>query len=93
MAIQTNNEAWGLWGTATMNGQNASELWARCINWLQTGYGMEEIDARNFLDSKHGRHLADALTGMTLDEIDTQWGRYMRAAVYDIKAARAEFDA
>ena len=90
--MKTNNEGYGLYGTATTSGRDADKLWEECMNWLQIKYPhLEEIDARNYLDSTLGRHLADALTHMSFKEIETKWAGYMMKTTFEIKAIRDRF--
>ena len=54
----TQNEAWGFWGTM---GGHASAVWPIAMTQISdvTGEPLESV--RNFLDSKQGRHFADAV--------------------------------
>jgi len=64
--ITTQNHAWGFYGTLMLNeGMNETEAAAAfdafASEVLVGKYGMNEDEARDFLDSKIGRHLADAM--------------------------------
>jgi len=83
--LKTQNEDWGLWGTAKTSGQDAQKLWDECPNWLIDNYRVTPEQARTFLDSRDGRHLADALTYMTFEEIGTKWAKWMRRALLEVR--------
>ena len=89
--LPTNNEAWGMWHTAESNGLDQQATWERTSHWLQSDFGLDPVDARNFLDSRHGRHLADALTYMTLDQIGAKWKRWLVRSIAEVKANRERF--
>jgi hypothetical protein len=64
MAIATRNEEWGFYGTMLRNSGEAATpakaqaAWNKAIAAL-VEVGMGEEMARDFLDSRYGRHLAD----------------------------------
>ena len=64
--ITTENHAWGFYGTLRSNEgmddtEAAAAYHAVASEILVGKYGMEEDEARRLLDSKIGRHLADAM--------------------------------
>ena len=52
----TRNEAWGFWGTMDAHAQAA---WPIAMNAISDATGQPFEAVRAFLDSRHGRHLAD----------------------------------
>ena len=52
----TQNEAWGFWGTMT---ENAAAAWPMAMTAIAEATGQPPVAVRAFLDSRHGRHLAD----------------------------------
>jgi len=66
--LPSRNKVWGFFGSFLHNtGQDspggAAAAFDSVLTDLVRRYGMSEIDARDFLDSKCGRHLADATVG------------------------------
>ena len=63
MTIQTQNRAWGFFGTLCQAGlaeERAAALYDDYARDVLVGkYGLDEADAVEFLDSRIGRHLAD----------------------------------
>jgi hypothetical protein len=57
----TKNEAWGFWGTWNMKGKGGTEkAWAGAVDALVTG-GFTAEQARDILDGRVGRHMADQM--------------------------------
>lgn len=54
----TQNESWGFWGTM---GGHASVAWPIALTEISKATGESPEDVRPFLDSRHGRHFADAV--------------------------------
>jgi hypothetical protein len=52
------NESWGFWGTM---GQHASDAWPLAMTRIAEATGADLEAVRAFLDSRHGRHFADAV--------------------------------
>lgn len=68
--ITTQNETWGWWGTMGHNGHaDVQGMWDAAIAILVAFWGMTAEDARDFLDSVAGRHLADQCSSMTPDTL------------------------
>lgn len=63
--LATRNEEWGFFGTMTQTGHNAPEAWAAASAAIAETIGDHEGHAaegiRDFLDSRLGRHFADAV--------------------------------
>lgn len=93
--LPTNNPAWGFWNEVARDTDKATATakWEEASTWLQKTYGLEPVDARNFLDSRHGRHLADALTHMTFDDIRLKWAKFMLKVTREVAASRNAFEA
>lgn len=76
----TRNEAWGFWGT--MN-EHAAIAWPMAMTAVADATGEDPDTVRIFLDSRHGRHLADDVhnglyVGKNLkDAIDAATQRWM----------------
>lgn len=91
--LPTNNECWGFYGTTKGTpAEKAAAFDAACRHYM-TVYGLDATDARNLLDSRFGRHLADALTNPNtgLAWIDANWGRWVRKSIAEVKATRSSF--
>ena len=56
--LPTNNQAWGFWGTIGHRADR-SEAWALAMTAVRAATGGDAEAVRDFLDSRHGRHLAD----------------------------------
>lgn len=54
----TQNESWGFWGTMQ---EHASAAWAIALPAIAGATACEPEQVRVFLDSRHGRHFADAV--------------------------------
>lgn len=74
MTLPTQNEGWGFWGTWTTNNRclqdhtigkrpvlTAARAWAIAMDVLVGKGGLTEEQARQVLDARIGRHLADQL--------------------------------
>ena len=70
---------WGYWGTM---GQHASDAWPLAMTRIAEATGADLEAVRAFLDSRHGRHFADAVQDQlfsgkaldaALDAAITQW--------------------
>ena len=56
--LPTNNQAWGFWGTIGHHADQ-QEAWALAMTAIGAATGCDAEAVRGFLDSRHGRHLAD----------------------------------
>ena len=56
--LPTNNTAWGFWGTIGHEADTAT-AWRMAMPAIAQATGCPETTVRDFLDSRHGRHLAD----------------------------------
>ncbi len=56
--LPTTNTAWGFWGTIAHNADPAA-AWPLAMAKVAEATGLPETAVRDFLDSRHGRHLAD----------------------------------
>ena len=65
--LTTRNEAWGFFGTCYTAGLDADKAWALAFAAIQNATNAHDENAygpdgvRDFLDSKDGRHFADAV--------------------------------
>ena len=78
--LATQNLDWGFWGTMQ---EHATAAWPIASTAIATATGCEPEQVRAFLDSRHGRHLADDVqnalyVGATLkDAIDQATAKWM----------------
>ena len=61
-AQPTNNEEWGFWGTAERNGYDTALAWNAASQFLRSAFDLTAEQARDVLDARFGRHLADDLS-------------------------------
>lgn len=61
--LRTQNEGWGFFGTvaASFGYENATAAWALASGAIIEATGQNAGSVRAFLDSRHGRHFADAV--------------------------------
>ena len=59
-SLATTNTAWGFWGTIAHHADPAA-AWPLAMAKVTEATGMAETAVRDFLDSRHGRHLADEI--------------------------------
>lgn len=91
MTISTNNEAWGLWRTCETAGMDTRHVWDTCIAYYVKNHNMTEEQARDMMDARYGRHLADYLSGIAgsieqgLQWVDQNWTKWVRN---EVKAAK-----
>jgi hypothetical protein len=67
MMPNTQNESWGFWGTM---GGYASIAWPIAMTEISKATGEPFESVRVFLDSRHGRHFADAVQDVLLSNPD-----------------------
>ena len=60
--LATANKEWGFWGTAGRNGYDAALTWNAASKCLITAFDLTSEQARDILDARFGRHLADDLS-------------------------------
>jgi hypothetical protein len=60
--LPTANKEWGFWGTAERNGYDAELTWKAASNFLIAEFDLTAEQARDVLDARFGRHLADDLS-------------------------------
>lgn len=60
--LATANKEWGFWGTAERNGYDAELTWKAASNFLIAAFDLTAEQARDVLDARFGRHLADDLS-------------------------------
>ena len=59
---QTENEAWGFYGSMTDHGPR--EAWNLAMTAVSTATGAALDETRAFLDSRYGRHFGDEVTNL-----------------------------
>jgi hypothetical protein len=64
--LQTRNEAWGFFGTLAQAGADAQQGWTAASAMIACATDAAPEGVRAFLDSRHGRHFADEVVGLTL---------------------------
>lgn len=60
--LPTANIEWGFWGTSVRNGYDANLTWNTTARFLAREFDLNAEQARDVLDSRFGRHLADDLS-------------------------------
>ena len=60
--LPTANAEWGFWGTAERNGYDAGLVWNAASQFLMSAFDLTAEQARDVLDARFGRHLADDLS-------------------------------
>ena len=60
--LATANKEWGFWGTAERNGYDAELTWNAASKFFITTFDLNAEQARDVLDARFGRHLADDLS-------------------------------
>lgn len=97
--MQTANEEWGFWGTSIRNEYNAEMAWGATSEFLIAKFSLSAELARDVLDSRFGRHLADELSfikggPITAEAIKTHlagliaeknWCKYFERAIKETK--------
>lgn len=63
--LPTSNEAWGFTGTMQRAGAAMPDAWDMAFTAIARATGGEPEGVRDFLDSRHGRHFADSVFGLT----------------------------
>ncbi len=94
--ITSNNKEWGFWGTSERNGYDVELTWNETSKFLSHHFGLTPEQARDVLDARFGRHLADELSfikgGITKQSIskhlkklvaDKGWNDCFRNAIKD----------
>lgn len=60
--LPTANKEWGFWGTSVRNGYDAELTWDTASRFLAKEFDLTAEQARDTLDGRFGRHLADDLS-------------------------------
>jgi len=60
--VPTANREWGFWGTSIHNGYDPELTWDAASRFLAEHFGLTAEQARDVLDNRFGRHLADDLS-------------------------------
>ncbi len=60
--LPTANQEWGFWGTSVRNGYDAELVWDAASRFLAKEFDLTAEQARDVLDARFGRHLADDLS-------------------------------
>jgi hypothetical protein len=60
--LAAENKEWGFWGTAERNLYDAALTWNAASNFLIAEFDLTAEQARDVLDARFGRHLADDLS-------------------------------
>jgi hypothetical protein len=59
MILETQNTAWGFYGTMSRANADSAHAWELAFAGLAAATGATAEQVRAFLDSSHGRHFAD----------------------------------
>jgi hypothetical protein len=97
--IRTNNEEWGFYGTTQSNEGASDRRAARDFNEAAQAakelFGLSDDEARDLLDARDGRHIADARRdgespSALLNRLVQTWGRrYFERTLKQLAAERA----
>lgn len=60
--VPTANREWSFWGTSIHNGYDPELTWDAASRFLAEHFGLSAEQARDVLDNRFGRHLADDLS-------------------------------
>ncbi len=60
--VPTANSEWGFWGTSRQSGYDAELTWDTTSRFLAKHFDLTPEQARDVLDNRFGRHLADDLS-------------------------------
>lgn len=60
--VPTANKEWGFWGTSIHNGYDPELTWDTASHFLAKHFDLTAEQARDVLDNRFGRHLADDLS-------------------------------
>ena len=60
--LATANKEWGFWGTAERNGYDTALTWNAASKFLIAAFDLTAEQARDVLDARFGRHLADDMS-------------------------------
>jgi hypothetical protein len=95
--LPTENKEWGFWGTAERNGYDVALTWNAASKFLIATFDLTAEQARDVLDARFGRHLADDLSfikgALTAENIaahlklriaDAGWRRTFENAIRDV---------
>lgn len=63
--LKTANSEWGFWGTSDRNGYDTALTWDAASRFLAAEFDLTPEQARDVLDARFGRHLADDLSFIT----------------------------
>ena len=95
--LATANKEWGFWGTAERNGYDVALAWNAASQFLMSAFDLTAEQARDVLDARFGRHLADDLSfikgTLTAETIaahlklriaDAGWRKNFETAIRDV---------
>lgn len=92
--LPTENEAYGFWGTMLSNygAEPQARLWTDVSRFLMDRHRLTAAQARKFMDSRMGRHLADDLSFAPSRETPAVLA-HLGASTWLAKAIRQELGA
>jgi hypothetical protein len=83
--LSSQNQAWGFWGTLSGAGLDPAEHWVHASTVLAARYAINQVQVRDFLDSRTGRHLADAVAdGSPVESVVTRWDKSVRRVITEM---------
>jgi hypothetical protein len=99
--LPSENPEWGMWRTSISNGYDQEMCWRVASRFLAETFKLKPEQARDMLDHRFGRHLADDLSfipgGPANEEVITRhlaarfaqpgWKDWVRITLKEIKAA------
>jgi hypothetical protein len=97
----TANEAWGFWGICGHNGYDQAMAWKAASDALATAFDLTPEQARDLLDARFARHLADDLSFIPGGPVsrkaiendimtrlsDRRWRKWFEQAVREARSA------
>lgn len=91
MKIESNNKGWGFWGAAATTGRlDVQAAWDEVAAYVMAEHGLTADQARQLLDSRFGRHLADAMaSGGSVAAIAARWPEWFGGSCRGVKQAGA----
>lgn len=99
--LPTQNDEWGFWGTCKQSGYDASEAWDATNRFFIKTFDLTPEQARELLDARFGRHLADDLsfiegainahsitTHLSNRIADAGWRKSFEKSIYEVTGKR-----
>jgi ABC-type amino acid transport substrate-binding protein len=95
--LPTQNEEWGFWGTCNQSGYDTAKAWNAASQFFIKIFNLTPEQARELLDARFGRHLADDLSFIKGEKdersitkhlgkryADAGWRKHFEKSIYDV---------